>query len=504
MPPRQAYQEMIGTGNSTPIPAPLKGLNTRDGFTSLQPDEARDLQNWLPDTQACTVRPGYSNFCLTDASVTSVPTLATFRGASGQKLIAAGAGGIWDVTGVTSSNLVAASTYSNNRWITENFNGYLFGVNGVDTPWRFNGTNVVATGFTGATLADLQTISLVKGRLWCTVIGSADVYYAPLAGVTGALTLFALSQEAQGGNCVGIGSWSFDGGAGPNDATVFIMSTGECIIYSGDPSDTFSKIGSYMAPPPVDVNPWVKIGGELVIMTANGPIPISYIYRGVAFDLTELQAWGKIGPSWAADYKAAIGTPGWRAHYFNGIAYFNIPTGATSSKQYVLNTRLPAWTTYLNLPLASIADIGGTLYFGSLVDGNVNSHTTGADNGAQITTLARQAYSFPLGKNKNSLWTLMRPRITANGNVSIQAQVDVDFQDSDIDAPVISLITLSGGAQWGDPWGSAWGQPPATVEEFLGIDGYGCAVAPVISSYSTADSVLWYASDVVGIQGGIV
>ena len=530
MPPRRAPQESVGLGKSNPIPAPIKGLNTREGFVALGPDEARVLENWLPDQGACYVRPGYSHYSsfplgatadmdtitvdstlyTVDSSlavdVPSVPTLATYKGASGTKLIAGASGGLWDVSGVTPTPVYPAGSYTTDRWVTESFNGYLFGVNASDTPWRYDGTTVSPTGFSGSglTLANLQTVALVKGRLWFSEKNSADVWYGPSAGITGTLTKFQLSQIAQGGKCVGIGAWSYEGGGGPNDQTVFMMDTGEILIYGGDPATTFAKVGSFMAPKPVGVQPFVKVGGELVIITAAGPMPVSFVYRGVAFDLTELQVWGKIAPSWQADYQSGKSYSGFFGHYFNGLLYFNIPLGYTASKQYVLNTRVSGWTTYTSLPVYSMADYSGALYFGSSSNGFVDVHTTGTDNGSPIITIARQGFSFPMGKDKNVLWTMIRPNLEADGTTSAQVQVDVDFSSDQLDSPVVELIAVTTGASWGDPWGASLGSQPEIERLYISITGFGCAVAPVLRTYSTGTTIPWYSSDLVGTQGGIL
>ena len=508
MPPRKAYPT-AADGDPKPIPAPLKGLNTRDGHTMLGPDEARALENWLPDTQCCLVRPGFQNYCPISGAL-SIPTLAAYFGASGQRLIAGANGGLYDLTSPPASTLVAASTYSSSLWQTQSFDGFLFGVNGIDTPWAYNGSSVGATGFTGTglTLSSLNTVSLIRGgnagRLWFTQNNSADVWYGPSAGITGALTKFQLSQIAQGGNCAGIGSWSYDGGSGPLEQTVFIMSTGEILIYTGDPATTFQIVGTYAAPAPIGLKPFVKIGGELVILTANGPIPVSYIFRGLGFDLTQLQTWGKIAPSWQADFQACQNNTPWFAHYFNGLVYFNVPLGQNSSKQYVLNTRIPAWTTYTNLPINSIADFQGSLYFGSCVDNNVNVHTGTTDNGSQIICSARQAFGYPFGAGPSWQFTAIRPNIQAAGPIFGQFQIDTDFSTSPLQSAIIPISVSGTGAQWGAPWGSPWASVPMALRQFVGVDGYGQAVAPVAVIYSGADNVQWYSSDIIGIPGTVL
>ena len=55
------------------IPAPWGGLNTRDGIATLQPQEARQLENWTPVGSTVSPRPGttlFSDSAETDACET--------------------------------------------------------------------------------------------------------------------------------------------------------------------------------------------------------------------------------------------------------------------------------------------------------------------------------------------------------------------------------------------------------------------------------------------------
>jgi len=491
--------EMKGAGGSFPIPAPFQGLNTREAYTALQPTEARVLENWLPDEGAVKVRPGHTTH-QTISGATTVLSLMLFKGASSQKLIAGASNGkVYDVSG---SPIELGTGYTVNRWRHANFNGYIFGVNATDTPWRYDGTTFGATGFTGPTLTTLQTISQVRNRLWVTQTNSADVRYGGIGSVTGALTTFQLSQIAAGGKCVAIGSWSRDAGDGSDDFTVFIMSTGEIIVYQGDPATNFALVGKYMAPAPVAVDAVVKVGGELVIMTVSGPIPVSAVIAGNAFSFDALALYGKIAPSWKADYVRYGANAGWNAHFFDGLVYFNIATGLAQTKQYVLNTRVSAWTLYTKLPAAQFADLNGALYFGSYSSGLVFRHATGADAGAQIVTLARQGASYPMGPGNAALYNAYMPLIDATGPAQMQFALDIDFRDSALGATVYDLSTAGTGAQWGDPWGTDWGAPASAKRRWRSSRGFGRAVAPVVRTLSTADSVSWFASQLIATPGG--
>jgi hypothetical protein len=490
--------EAQGVGQSFPVPAPHDGLNTRENYTKLQPTEARVLQNMLPDEGSCNVRPGHAEHEEVSGA-TIVPTLMVYKGAAGQDLIAAADGELHDVT--TSSTVLTAANYTSDRWSHDNFNNFLFGVNGTDVPWRYNGTAVSATGFTGPTLTTLQTVKQVRNRLWFTITNSADVVYGPIGGVTGALTTFQLSQIGRGGKCVAVNSWSRDAGDGADDFTVFVMDTGQVIVYQGDPATSFSLVGKYDAPKLVEADATVKVGGELVLMTVSGPTPMSAIIAGNAFSPDALMNWGKIAPSWQTDYQRYKANPGFNAYFFNGIVYFNFPTGTATTLQYVYNTRVPAWTTYTNMPVASMADFSGELYFGSYSDGWVYRHATGTDNGSPIVTLARQGPSYPTNGAKSARYMSFRPNIDADGPCEIQFCLDVDFQDGTLGG-VYSITGSSSGADWGDDWGSEWGAPTTAKRKWYAIRGNGRAVAPVVRTRSSALSVKWWASDLRAGQGG--
>lgn len=492
--------EAAGAGFTFPVPAPHNGLNTRENFTRLQPTEARVLQNLLPDEGSCNVRPGYAEH-QEISGATSVDTLMVWKGATGQQLIAAADGELHDVTS-TPSTFTAAS-YTSNRWSHDNFNGYLFGVNGTDTPWRYDGSNDAATGFTGSglTLTNLSTVKQVRNRLWFTENNSADVWYGPIGGVTGTLTKFQLSQIATGGKCIAINSWSRDAGDGSDDFTVMVMDTGQVIVYQGDPQTSFSLVGKYMSPKLVEKDATVKVGGELVLISVSGPIPMTAIIAGNAFSPDALANWGKIAPSWQADYQRYKANAGWSGYFFNGIVYFNFPTGTSTTLQYVYNTRVPAWTTYTNLPIASMADISGNLYFGSYSDGWVYRHATGSDNGAQIVTLARQGAIYPTNGANSIRCSAFQPNIDADGPCEVQFCLDTDFQDGTLGG-VYDITGTASGADWGADWGSDWGTSVTARRRWYSIKGVGKAIAPVVRTRSVAINVKWWASSLRATKGG--
>ena len=497
---RKIFPEAQGVAGAVPFPAPVRGLNTRESFAALQPDEAYELVNILPQSGGCTIRPGYSTYG-TISGNKPVKTLAVCPVGGSVSLLAATNGGLYNIISGTPSTL--ATGYANDYWHTSFMGGYLFGVNGQDTPWRYDGSSISATGLSGPTLTSMNTMNNVMFRLWATVNNSGDVWYGPLEGVTGPLTKFAVSQIANGGYCMGVFEWP------AQNATVMCFSTGQVLVYQGDPSTNMTLTSStkYYAPPLIEPGAAVQMGGELVLITVSGPITMDLVAAGLGFELDALQVWGKIWPAWQADYAQYGANAGWFGKFIAGNVYFNVPTGGGVSKQYVFTTRNQAWTNYAKLPLQTLEGVNlngvQSIYFGSANnDGNVYLHAGGQDNGNQIVSLSRSAFTYGGTPGKKKRYTQIKPNIFTTGGLSVQAQIDTDFNRQ----PVTAAITPMSAAGSSTPWGSSWGAPWATVTQnrpgWIGAAARGHSASAVVQIYSTGTDVKWQSSDVMATGGG--
>jgi hypothetical protein len=479
-------------GQSFPVPAPSLGMNTRDSVATLDPREARILENMIPESGKVVIRKGKTEH-EEISGATSVGSMWTHQGVTADVMLAAADGEIWNVTGDPDD--LTAANYSLNTWSMAQFDDTTIAVNGTDTPWAFNGTAVGASGLSGSglTIANLRTVHIVGIRMWFTEEGSADVWYGAVNAVTGVLTKFQLSQETKGGYCVGVY------GFGPN--TIFVMSTGEIVAYQGDPATTFSQVKTYASPKPVGYDPGIDAGGSLIIMTASGPLPFEAIAAGVGFDSTALQSWGKIAPSWAADFDNYGDNPGWNALFYKGLVIFNIPLDATTAKQWIFNTRTKAWSFFSNIPANQFAELGGTLYFSSKTEGKVFANTGGTDDGTSIDALIRHAFGSPFGNRVNGQYTLASATVKATGSVTGQLQVDVNYEEAGIGAPEVP-ISSSGSGPWDGPWDEPWGEDGQARKRWSGISGFGRAVAPVVAFHSSADVLEYFGTDIIGAPAG--
>jgi hypothetical protein len=514
-----------GKAVAVPVPAPTLGLNTREHFTDLQANEARELVNWLPGAGSCKLRAGYEPWCNiapvdglmvdergyywadelgalmgvtaggsgTGLGGSPILTLARYLSGATRKMIAASGGSLYEVLGGTAISL--ATGYSRNLWSCHYFNQYLFGVNGVDTPWRYDGSVISATGWTGpSSLSQLRSVRVIGDRLWLTKLNSGDVYYGGSMLITGALTLFAASQIADGGHCLGVFPWR------GNVAMAF--STGQVLLYQGDPATTFSLVASYYAPPLVDYDAAVEMGGELVLMTIGGPISMDVVAAGLAFNLEALGNWGKIAPSWKDDVINYHSNEGWFGKFINGVVYFNIPNGTNPPKQYVFNTRNQAWCTYEGLPIASMENIDELIYLGSNNSAVVYLHTGGLDNGAEITARGRPGFSYFSNPGNNKMISRVKPSIVANGSVLGQFAIDADFETQQFSGPIYDIGARTTGTNWGAPWGSPWATKSTNDIKWIGVAAKGRALSPICQIFSRAQSVEWFATDVLGRMMG--
>jgi hypothetical protein len=412
------------------------------------------------------------------------------------------------VPSVPHSPTELGSGFSENRWQTAVYGDRLFFVNGTDNPQVYNGSTLAGIVWSGSGLAadnDLINIALVRNRLWFCEVNSADVWYGAVGQITAAspLTEFSLSQIASGGYCMAVGSWSRDGGDGADDLTVFVMSTGEILVYQGDPGSTFSLIGKYPSAPPIGRQCLIKVGGELVVITRLGFLPLSAAVGGVALDLARIDPWGKIAPTVASDAELDGSNAGWHGCLHNGVLYVNIPmTDAVLSKQHILNTRNGAWTTYTAWNGSSFCSFGNELYFGGM-DGTVKLVGASDDDGTDITANANTAFVYPTPAQLTNVYTGIRPKMAAEGTITGLIGVDTDFVIRPLTGSVVNLFNDVSSTPWGSPWGSSWGSAGQGRPLWFSIRGEGKSISVRMRASGSTSDLKWYATDVLFKPGGI-
>lgn len=405
-----------------------------------------------------------------------------------------------------------ASGFGQDRWQTALYSDRLFFVNGTDTPQVYNGSTVAAIAWAavGLTNTNLVNIALVRNRLWFCESSQAWAWYGAVGQITAAsnLTKFQLEQIAGGGYLMAVGAWSRDGGDGANALTVFVMSTGEVIIYQGDPATTFSLIGKYHGAPPIGRRCLFNVGGELMVITTQGMLPLSSAIGGTvtAQDIAAIDPWGKIAPGIASDATADSGNAGWHGIFDRGLVYVNVPQETGSqSRQWVLNTRTGAWMSYSGINASSFCTFNGVTYMGMMTGGDVMTLNGDSDDGTEIVARANCAYVYPTKAQYANMFTAARPKLKCGGTVSGLIGVDTDFNQTVATGDYLAFSSTSSSGAWDtSPWDTtSWATDPEVVQKWYSIKGSGRAVSVRFLISSLTSAVEWYATDLLYKPGGI-
>ena len=105
-----------------------------------------------------------------------------------------------------------------------------------------------------------------------------DAWYLPIDSVGGVLAKIPLAGAATlGGKLIAGASWSLDAGDGIDDKNVFITSEGEVLIFTGSQPRRRRQLaagGRYRTSPPMGMNAHVSVGGDLLLLTVDGIIPL--------------------------------------------------------------------------------------------------------------------------------------------------------------------------------------------------------------------------------------
>lgn len=443
------------------IPPPIGGINARDELANMDPRDALTLENIFPQPSYVEMRRGYEAHA-TGMSGT-IQTLMEWAGTGSNKLKAANAGKIYDVTAAGAVGGAEQSGLSVDIWQWCNFatagGNFLVACNGTDAVRNYDGTNWTSPSITGpSSSAKFIQVVPFKARLWFVEDETQDAWYLPASSIAGAAVKFPLGTNFKlGGKLQSIGTLSKDAGDGADDYIVFISSKGEISIWQGtDPSSatTFALIGNYRVGYPIGPRAVVDVAGDLGVISSDGVVSVNVMMNNDRASSAKAAITNKIQNlfnQYATTYKD---NPGWMPLVYprGNWALFNIPFSTTQYVQLVMNTITGAWCQFTNMNAFCWGLMGDDIFFGG-TDGVVYKADTGlADNNAVITAQLKTAWNYFGQRGKQKLFTLIRPVISTNGIPSVQMNLNVDFQD------VAPTGTISTSVPASSIWGSAlWG-----------------------------------------------
>lgn len=501
-----------GAAASATIPAPVEGWDTREALADMPPKRAVILDNWFPQTDKVSIRPGYASHATgLGAAVESLMEYVPRNGTA--KLFAAAGSNIYDVTAAGAVGAAAVSGLSNARWQYVNFGTaggqFLRCVNGVDTPRIYDGSSWATTAITGPTATNLIWINAHQRRLWVGEKDSLSAWYLPVNTISGAATEFPLYGVAKrGGYIMTMATWTRDAGDGLDDIAVFITSEGEAIVYQGtDPSVAadWSLIGVFFIGKPIGRRCAIKAGGDCILLTDEGAVPLSSILSVDKSQAEKVALTQQINKAFN-DYVRDYGTQyGWQPFIYprRTMLLLNVPISTTAAYQIAFNTITKAPCRFTGIPAITWSLSGNDAYFGSS-DGVVYKFddSATADNGSNITTDALQAFNYFGKPGMSKAFKLVRPTFEADGTPQIALELNTDFRVYPPESVPTSLAT-SGGiwdtAEWDvDIWGGA----ADIYDGWIGVRGYGRAASVRMQTASSTLSAGWIATDFIFIPGG--
>lgn len=419
----------------------------------MDPKYAVVLDNWVPRTAYVELRKGAQPW-VQGLAASPVETLMTYRPANAPEALFAACGGkIWNVSsqGVPT---VALSGLSSNRWQFINFtpaNGanYLYAVNGVDNPIMWNGAVWSNPAITVAAGSTFVNIYVHKRRIWFIQAQSTIAWYLATDAIQGAATALDLGAlMTKGGHLVASGTWTIDGGLGPDDYAVFASSRGELVIYKGtNPSDAtaWSLVGVFDFPPPLGNRCFCRMGSDLWIITTQGIIPVS---QGLPFDPAGSRSAALTSRIQNAMRKAGLSGQnmfGWQVISYpnEALAILNVPIQENAQQQqFVTNLLTGAWCRFTGWNANVFEIFNDLLYFGDN-EGNVNIAYTGvADIMSPIVADLKCAFNYFGDPARLKRMSMAEPLMVTSGAIIPTLSVDVDFADASPSAPINSITPL--------------------------------------------------------------
>ena len=436
------------------FPAPIRGLIMNENLAVVRPGAATVLDNWICTTTGIRARGGTVKVATVGDEVES---LFTYKSGGVEKLFAATETDIYDITSLGDPDTVPTADVSSQTagyYSTQQFGtaggDFLVCVNGADDMQLFDGSSwtTINSGsspaITGVGTDDLSQVWSYASRLFFVESGTMSAWYLPVDSIAGAASEFSLAGVFQKGGALLFGAtWSLDSGSGLDDKWVVVSTEGEVAVYEGTnpgSSTTWSLVGVYQIAEPIGINATMKAGGDLLIATKAGIVPISSALTKDLAALADVAVSAPIATAWSArlsEYDLPWEIVKWPDR---SIMLVSMANSIKDSETFVCNTKTGAWSRFTNIGARCMAYFNGYVYAGGN-DGYIKVlETGGSDMGTPYTAVYVGAFESLDGIGMEKTVLMIRPKflsahpITAHP-ITWKATVRVDYSDDALTAP---------------------------------------------------------------------
>lgn len=486
-------------------PAPVAGWIANQNISAPvkdAPQGAWALDNVLPTATGGEIRRGSDVFATMPTTTKPVLSLFSYKNGNQEKLFAANENQIADITAAPVNKLTGQTggDWSVVQFVNADGAAFLRGVNGMNTPFVYDGTNFVTTPAltfpSGSTVTPdkLSRVWQFKNRLFFIQKESMDAWYLPVSVIGGALVRLPLGGVfSRGGSLLFGSSWSIESGDGPNEYCAFVSTEGEVAVFSGsNPGDAadWTRVGVYRIGKPLGAKAFFRGGGDLIIATSLGLVPLSQAMQRDYAALSASAISVNIETAWNATVDERDSSA-WHCEIWpeKQIAVVCLPTLTGTEKQmFVVNTRTAAWSRWTGWDGKCLEVFNGRLLFGSENGKIVEGYVGGSDQGMPYTFTY-----IPLFEDMDNALALKIAKM-ARGVIrtAIPVEVQVTIQTDYIvslppvpQAPSIPASNEWGAAIWGQGvWGV--GRVKEIQQDWDSVDGEGYAMAPAMRITSGA------------------
>ena len=480
------------------FPAPRKGWIRNTNLALSEKEGALVLDNWFPTTTGIRIRKGRTKHA-TVGSGDPVRAMFPYVVGSTSVLFAATDNAIYDITTPADPDVspaAAIGSLASGDWsiapIATAGGYFLRLVNGADTSLVFDGATWATTpALTGISSSSLSAVWLFKQRLFFVEKNSLNAWYLAVDSVGGALTKLPLGGVFRlGGSLLFGSSWSYDaaGGTGKADACVFVTTEGEVAIYEGSnpaSASDWSLRGIYQIGRPLGKRAWFRSGGDLVIATNTGLIPVSQAVTVGSEALSPLAVSYPIEEEWKTE--ALSRNSGWSCTLWpkRQMAVVGMPhSDIYRDVCFVVNIRTGAWGRYTNWNVECCATLDDRMLFGTAGGLIMDAEVGGSDDGDLYTAIYVGLHDDVKAPAALKVCNLMRATFLSTVNTNRRVSVVVNYGSSVPSAPNVATVTdtvVWDGAICDDP-AATWQEDPMPLPlaSWSTVSGSGTAIAPVV------------------------
>jgi hypothetical protein len=487
------------------LPAPVGGINAVSSIMVMPPTDAVVMENWLPYPDRIQMRPGATAHVT--GSAATVEALYSYGALNGANtLYATTNSGVYDVTAagaLPAASIALTEGQTVGSILSTGAANYLTIVNGVDSAVQYNGAAWSSIAAFGAVNSNTFIyVETYRQRLFFIVENTLEMHYLAANAIAGAGTAYNTgSLFRRGGYLVALGTWTIDGGAGPDDHLVAVTNQGEVAVFVGSDPATWSLKGVYYIGRPLGKKPLYKYGGDLLFLCENGLFPLSKALLTASIDRTQ-SITRKITQIFSDAGQRYFSEQGWEMTSMPDLPLLivNIP-GTPIRYQYCMHLTTGSWSIFSGWTPYCFARNGASMYFGTATGVSVIGGSS--DYGANITATALQAFST-MGMQRDKKIEEIRPIFEINGNFSYTMGIASDFKAIG-DTNVVNSGLGGTAALWGSAvWGtSLWTASTSVERSWRSVpDYYSVWKAFYLQVISNTTTVEYLGCDLLAKAGG--